>query len=195
MFESAGSYRDGVESTRTFIAPTIGWEIGPRTTLRVEGEYLYSRAPIDRGLVAFGTGVAPIPISRFLGDPTRKLETNKWESHADPITRVQRHVYVAQRIQSGRDPQSILQVWNRNFFIDEPAGILNLAQYYIPTTTQSHYLQNELHGKFSTGPFKHKTIVGVELGREVNVASVSGDFGRDAATPRRLQFYQYLQSQ
>lgn len=189
MFESAGSYRDGVESTRTFVAPTIGWEIGPRTTLRFEGEYLYSRAPIDRGLVAFGTGVAPIPISRFLGDPTRKLETNNGKA-----TLILLHEFndmftwrSAFRAAVTHSRYSSLE---SNFFIDEAAGILNLAQYYIPTTTQSHYLQNELHGKFSTGPFKHKTIVGVELGREVNVASVSGDFGglTDPLTPGAFSF-------
>lgn len=187
MFESAGSYRDGVESTRTVIAPTIGWEIGPRTTLRVEGEYLYSRAPIDRGLTAFGTGIAPIPISRFLGDPTRKLET-----HNGKATLILLHEFndmftwrSAFRAAVTRSRYSSLE---SNFFIDEPAGILNLAQYYIPTTTQSHYLQNELHGKFSTGPFKHKTIVGVELGREVSVASVSGDFGGDTTTPGAFSF-------
>ncbi len=184
MFESAGSYRDGVESRRTFIAPTIGWEIGPRTNLRVEGEYLYSRAPIDRGLVAFGGGVAPIPISRFLGDPARHLE-----AHNGKATVTLLHDFndmftwrTAFRAAVTRSLYSSREAW---FFVgNESDGIMNLAQFRIPTTTQSHYLQNELHGQFSTGPIKHKTIVGVELGREVSVASVSDDNGnQDTGTP------------
>lgn len=188
LFESAGSFRDGVESTRTFLAPTIGWEIGPRTTLRVEGEYLYTRAPIDRGLVALGGGVAPIPISRFLGDPTRKNETNHGKA---TITLL--HEFndlftwrTAFRSAISRTRYSSRESW---FFVgDENDGILNVAQFYIPTITQSHYLQNELHGKFSTGPIKHKTLVGIELGREVDVASVSEDFGGDTTTPGAFSF-------
>ncbi len=53
-FESAQSFREGVKSDRIFLAPTIGWEIGARTYLRFEGEYLHDRSPIDRGLVAVG---------------------------------------------------------------------------------------------------------------------------------------------
>ncbi|MGC4098064.1 MAG: TonB-dependent receptor [Nitrospira sp.] len=189
MYETAESYRDNLTSTRTFLAPTIGWEIGPRTTLRVEAEYLFSRAPVDRGLVALGGGVAPIPIGRFLGDPTRKNETQNGKA-----TLILLHEFndmftwrSAFRSAVTRSRYSSLE---SNFFLDEAAGILNLAQYYIPTTTQSHFLQNELHGKFSTGPFKHKTIVGVELGREVNTASVSGDFGgnTDTLTPGTFSF-------
>ena len=76
MYESADSYRDGVKTNRIFLAPTIGWEAGPRTTFRFEGEYFYDKSPIDRGLVAFDRGVAPIPITAFLGDPTRRSEVN-----------------------------------------------------------------------------------------------------------------------
>lgn len=187
MFESAGSFRDGVESTRTFLAPTIGWEIGPRTTLRFEGEYFYDRRPIDRGLVAIGGGVAPIPISRFLGDPTLKNEVHHGKATAillhefnDMFTwRTAFRAAVTRGRYSSRES---------NFLIDESTGILNLARYEIPTLTQSHYLQNELLGKFSTGPITHKTIVGVELGREVDVASVSGDFGGDTATPGAFSY-------
>jgi iron complex outermembrane recepter protein len=74
MYESAESYRDGGKTERFFLTPTFGWDLGSRTTFRFEGEYLYDKSPIDRGLVAFGNGVAPIPVSRFLGDPTRRGE-------------------------------------------------------------------------------------------------------------------------
>ena len=187
LYESAGSYRDGVRSERIFLAPTFGWELGPRTTFRFDGEYLYDRAPIDRGLVAIGSGVAPIPISTFLGDPTRKKEVNNGKA-----TLTLMHDFndmfrwrTAFRTSVTRSRYSSLESW---FMIDENAGILDLARFEIPTTLQSHYLQNELHGKFSTGPIKHKAIVGVELGREIASASVSGDFGGDTSTPGAFNF-------
>ena len=188
VYESAGSYRDGVNSQRIFLAPTLGWEIGPRTTFRFEGEYLYDRLPIDRGLVAIGDGVAPIPISRFLGDPTRKNETNHGKATLTLLHEFNDMFkwHTAFRSAATRSQYSSLE---SNFLVgDENDGILNLARYEIPTTVQSHYLQNELHGLFSTGSIKHKTIIGIELGREVSSASVSGDFGGDTSTPGAFSF-------
>lgn len=188
LYESAGSYRNGVRSERIFLAPTIGWELGPRTTFRFEAEYLYDKRPIDRGLVAIGGGVAPISINTFLGDPTRKNETNHGKATLTLL-----HDFndmfrwrTAFRTAVTRSRYSSLESW---FLVgDENDGILNLAQFQIPTTVQSHYLQNELHGQFSTGPIKHKAIVGVELGREVSSASVSGDFGGDVETPGAFSY-------
>jgi iron complex outermembrane receptor protein len=188
LYESAGSYREGVRSERIFLAPTFGWEVGPRTTFRFEAEYLYDNRPIDRGLVAIGGGVAPIPVTRFLGDPTRKLETNHGKATLTFL-----HDFndmfrwrTAFRSAVARGRYSSMESW---FLIgNENDGNLNLARFVIPTTTQSHYLQNELHGKFSTGPFAHKALVGVELGREVASESASSDFGGDTGTPGAFSF-------
>jgi iron complex outermembrane receptor protein len=148
MYESAESYRDGVKSQRIFLAPTFGWEMSNRTTLRFEGEYLFDRSPIDRGLIAFGNGVAPIPVSRFLGDPNRKMETQQgkatltlWHEFNDMF-----RWRTAFRAAAAHSRYSSLE---SNFLVGaESDGILNLARYEIPTTVQSHYLQNELHGNF-----------------------------------------------
>jgi iron complex outermembrane receptor protein len=175
MYESAESYRDGVKTERFFLTPTFGWDLGSRTTFRFEGEYLYDKSPIDRGLVAFGNGVAPIPISRFLGDPTRRGETQQGKATLTLLHQFNemfrwRTAFRAAVTKSG---YSSLE----SNFLDESTGILSLARYEIPTTVQSHYLQNELHGSFATGPIKHRTLLGVELGREVSSAQGFGDFG------------------
>ncbi|MCC6141402.1 MAG: TonB-dependent receptor [Nitrospira sp.] len=188
LYESAESYRDGVKSERVFLAPTFGWEISSRTTLRIEGEYLYDRTPIDRGLVAIGNGVANIPISRFLGDPSRKSDTQSgkatltlWHEISDMFK-----WRSAFRASVARQRYSSLE---SNFLVGpETDGILNLARYEIPTMVQSHYWQNELHGAFSTGTIKHKTILGIELGREASSATTSGDFGGDTSTPGAFSY-------
>ncbi len=188
MYESAESYRDGVKSQRIFLAPTFGWEMSSRTTLRFEGEYLFDRSPIDRNLIAFGNGVAPIPISRFLGDPNRKMEVQQgkatitlWHEINDMF-----RWRTAFRAAAARSRYSSLE---SNFLVGaESDGILNLARYEIPTTVQSHYLQNELHGNFFTGSIKHKTIIGIELGRENSSATASGDFGGDTTTPGAFSY-------
>jgi iron complex outermembrane receptor protein len=188
MYESAESYRDGVKTERIFLAPTFGWEMSSRTTLRFEAEYMYDRAPIDRGLVAIGNGVAPIPVSRFLGDPSRKLETHHGKATItlwhDISNMFRWRTAFRTAVTSSR--YSSLE---SNFLVGaESDGILNLARYEIPTTVQSHYLQNELHGNFTTGSIKHKTIIGIELGRENSSATASGDFGGDTSTPGAFSY-------
>ncbi|MEK6763094.1 MAG: TonB-dependent receptor [Nitrospirota bacterium] len=175
MHESAQSYREGVKSDRVFLAPTIGWEIGPRTFFRFEGEYLYDKSPIDRGIVAVGNRPASIPIGRFLGDPSRRGEINSGKA-----TLILTHELSdawkwrsAFRTAASRERYSSLE----SNVMDDATGILTLARYEIPQTVQSHYWQNELHGAFSTGAVKHKTLFGIELGREHSSSTLSGDFG------------------
>jgi iron complex outermembrane receptor protein len=169
MYESAGSYRDGVYTNRIFLAPTIGWEAGSRTTFRFEGEYFYDKSPIDRGLIAIDRGVAPIPITSFLGDPTRRSEVQ----HGKATVTMEhwfndmfkwRSAFRAAVTKSGYSSLEAISL------LDQGTGSLLLGRFEIPTTVQSHYLQNEIHGVFSTGSIKHKTIIGIELGREVSSA-------------------------
>lgn len=175
MYESSESYREGVKTDRLNLTPTIGWEIDSRTTLRFEGEYLYDKSPIDRGIVAVGNRPASIPIGRFLGDPSRRGEISSGKA-----TLILSHEFSdvwkwrsAFRAAASRERYSSLE----SNIMDDATGILTLARYEIPQTVQSHYWQNELHGMFSTGSVKHKALLGIELGRENQSSTLSGDFG------------------
>ena len=66
---------------------------------------------------------------------------------------------------SGIGKINSLEAW----FLDTTDNrTVNLAAFRIPSTVQSHYLQNEVHGQFATGSLKHRMLVGIELGREVH---------------------------
>jgi iron complex outermembrane recepter protein len=174
MYESAESFREGVKTDRFFLAPTIGWEIGPRTTFRVEGEYFFEKTPIDRGIVALGSGPAPIPIGTFLGDPSRRAQTQGGKATLTLLHDFndQLRWRSAFRAAVARESYSSLE----SDTLDSTTGILNLARYELPSTTQSHYWQNELLGSFSTWSIRHKTILGAEIGREVQSQQFRGDF-------------------
>lgn len=175
MYESSESYREGVKTDRFYLTPTIGWEISPRTTFRFEGEYLYDKSPIDRGIVAVGNRPASIPIGRFLGDPSRRGEINSGKATLILLHEINdswkwRSAF---RAAASRERYTSLE----SNVMDDATGILTLARYEIPQTVQSHYWQNELHGMFSTGSVKHKALLGIELGRENQSSTLSGDFG------------------
>jgi len=175
VYESADSYRNGVHTERFFVAPTIGWALSPQTSLRLEGEYLHDKSPIDRGIVAFGDGPAPIPIGTFLGDPRRRGVTDQGKSTLTLLHRFNDTFTWRSALRNAVASQRYSSLESN--ILDESTGILGLARYEIPTSAQSHYMQNELHAAFSTGTIKHKALVGLELGREFLKNKVSGDFG------------------
>lgn len=178
VYEHARSFRDLVVSERFFAAPTIGWQLGSRTNFRFEGEFLYDTRPIDRGLVAVGTGVANIPVSRFLGDPFRRNTYNQGKA-----TLILRHEFsdawawrsAFRAAVASEDYNSV-----EPSFLDTDNQTLFLAGFKIPQLVQSHYLQNELVGRFHTGPIRHRMLAGVELGRETHRTRV--DFANVANT-------------
>lgn len=160
---------------KDFVAPTIGWAISPRTTVRLEGEYLHNTFPIDRGIVAIGDGPAPIPIGTFLGDPHRRTGVNQGLS---TLTLLHRFNDIFTWRSALRDAVAASRYDSlESNVMDETTGILGLARYNINSKLQSHYLQNELHAIFSTGTIKHKSLVGLELGREYQKERAAGDFG------------------
>lgn len=164
LYESAGSFREGVKSDRIFLAPSFSWTLGSKTSLLFEGEYMYDNRVIDRGLTAIGRGVAPVPISRFLGDPNRRTEFNQGKAtlillHELSSNWTWRTGFRASAANEGYD--SIEQSGNT-----ATNGVTNLSLFSQPTVGQSYYLQNEAIGVFSTGWFEHRLLAGLELGRE-----------------------------
>jgi iron complex outermembrane receptor protein len=169
-YEHAHSFRDLVVSERFFGAPTIGWQLSSRTNLRFEGEFLYDTRPIDRGLLAVGNGVASLPISRFLGDPLRRNIYNQGKA-----TLILRHDFSdAWAWRSAFRAAVASENYNsvEPSFLDTDNQTLFLAGFRIPQLVQSHYLQNEVVGRFQTGPIGHRILAGVELGRETHETRV-----------------------
>lgn len=175
VYESAQSYRQGVKTERVFVAPTIGWAPDARTSLRLDGEYLYDKSPIDRGLVAVGNGPAPISIGTFLGDPRRRGVINQGKTTLTFLHQFNDTFRWRSALRNAVASERYSSLESN--FLDEATGILGLARYEIPQNVQSHYMQNELHAALSTGPIKHKALVGLELGREYQSSRGLGDFG------------------
>ncbi len=191
VYESADSYRQGVHSERFFIAPTIGWALSEKTSLRLEGEYLHDKSPIDRGIVAVGNGPAPIPIGTFLGDPRRRGEIEHGKTMLTLLHQFNDTFTWRSALRNAVTSERYSSLESN--ILDETTGILGLARYEIPQSLQSHYMQNELHAAFSTGSIKHKALLGIELGREFQRGKTSGDFGElgsfiDIFNPSNRQF-------
>jgi iron complex outermembrane receptor protein len=66
--EDAGSFRDFVDSNRTFAAPSLRWTPAENLEFLAAMEYIRQQTPFDSGVVAVD-GTFPLPRSRFLGEP------------------------------------------------------------------------------------------------------------------------------
>ena len=168
-YENAGSFRDGVETERFFVAPTLSWQISPDTELTLEYSYLSDTRPVDRGIVVLSDNeVADIPFSSFLGDPDVRedFEENRTE------------LYLDHRFNSSLSLRSLLryttaveegigatsQIFgesedDRNFPVFESTGY----QFY-----ETFTFQNDLIGKFNTGSVEHTVLFGLEYATEFN---------------------------
>ncbi len=169
-YENAGSFRDGVNTNRIFIAPVLSWDISPKTNLTFEVEYAKSQQPIDRGIVALGTGVANIPISRFLGDPKRQNQISSTLATLTLKQELNTDWSLSSALRYGRafeaydsiEPGGTLGADNRirlDAFLGQP------QQDY-----QTYFGQVDLTGKFKTGSIDHNLLFGVELAKLSSVS-------------------------
>jgi iron complex outermembrane receptor protein len=163
-YQDWGSFRDFFKrSKRAFVAPVLGWEPSASTKVLVDFEYVDQELPFDRGLVAVGTGVADVPISRYFGEAFSTFELNGQQSryiveHEVNSTWLLRQTGRYQESESRRfsaDPRG-LQADNRT---------LNRRARDQRDDADQWTLQLEAVGDFTRAYVGHKLLLGVETGR------------------------------
>lgn len=163
VYENSSSFRDFTQIERFFAAPVLSWRISDDTDLRVELEYLNDERPLDEGLVAIGTEVADIPISRRLGEPDdfRQFEdvtTGYVLEHRFNEDWTLRNAFRAEL----SDVSSLRFV---PLALDETTGDLEREVRAGDGNRESYDLQTQLVGKFATGAIDHQVLFGVDLAR------------------------------
>jgi iron complex outermembrane receptor protein len=162
-YESAGSFRDQVTSSRSYINPSLLFKLGSRTELVTEGDYLFHRFTPDFGIGSLdNTKIPDVPRSRFLGtswqynktrqataSATLKHQFNEsWKLNTSLSYQLyKRDYYSVERVQAAANGD-----WSR------PLGkILTREDYYTG--------QINLNGKFASGSFEHNLLAGVDADR------------------------------
>jgi iron complex outermembrane recepter protein len=162
-YENAGSFRDGVQTERFFIAPTLSWQISDDTELSLEFSYLDDTRPVDRGLVVLSDNeVADIPISTYLGDPEPRENFDETRTELYLDHRFNDNLSLRSGIRYGVStedgPGATVQIDgpsedDRNFPVSTNSGY----QFY-----ETFTFQNDLIAKFNTGSVKHTVLFGLE---------------------------------
>ncbi|NDJ15743.1 TonB-dependent siderophore receptor [Myxacorys almedinensis] len=163
-YENAGSFRDFVDSQRFFIEPVLDFKIGNNTTLSLNLNYLYDDRTFDRGLVAFGRGIADIPRSRFLGEPDDNSEIKDFNVGYRLEHRFSENLTLRNVFRFGS--QDSLNFRAEPLGLDESTGELLRNYRSNDTDSRIYSLQTELVGKFATGSVQHTLLLGLDFFRQ-----------------------------
>ncbi|MEH2289217.1 TonB-dependent siderophore receptor [Nostoc sp.] len=163
-YQNSGSFRNFVDSERTFIAPSLTWKISANTKINFDFEYLKNDAVFDRGIPALGNRPAPIPISRFLGLLQGYQRTTLYKGgytleHRFSNNWQLRNALFITSMKAGdryANPENSPLTDNR--FLER-----DFTNDKFPT--DNYNFQTEVTGKFATGSITHKSLIGLELNR------------------------------
>jgi iron complex outermembrane recepter protein len=169
-YQDRGSFIDFVKADIFAIAPVLSWDIGKRTRLTFEGEYVKRSAVNYTGLPAVGTVLSnpngKIPLNRFLDEPDGAIDTS--------LTKVG-----YQLEHQFNDNWSLKNAFSARFLRSEPGNEFNIVaggstladdnrtlnRQAVDTVVdyKDYDLATYLTGKFSTGSIKHQLLIGVDL--------------------------------
>jgi iron complex outermembrane receptor protein len=161
-YERGGNFRNfDTELERFFISPVITWKISDRTDLRLELEYSNDKRPYDRGLVAFGRGIADIPFDRVLGEPDDFSERTNLSTGYRLEHRFNDDWKIRNRFRYSFSDQASRRLEPSR--LNETTGELNREFAEFNGTLNNYELQTDLVGNFATGSIQHTLLFGVDL--------------------------------
>ncbi|MEW6143658.1 MAG: TonB-dependent siderophore receptor [Thermodesulfobacteriota bacterium] len=160
-YENSESFRDFVDSEEFYIAPTLVWNIGDSTYLRFSLEYLNGHSVPDRGLIALGDRPAPLPISRYLGEP---FNGEKLEDLL--LTFLGKHDFnenwtLRLRFSFEKPENHPVEVFPTDFFLEDGQSV---ERFFFEEVDDGrfYYATAELVGRFNTWCIRHNVLFGVE---------------------------------
>ncbi|AEG01271.1 TonB-dependent siderophore receptor [Methylomonas methanica] len=160
-FESSGSFRELVDNERTFLAPTVTWNINPQTHVTLEMEYRHDRLGYDPQVWPFINGqYISMPRSRnlaerSLGETEEILIGLNWSHRFNDDWKIE-HRFVADMLSS----ELVDTVANGNTL--GPNNSVGRLAYITsqPWDENTYYTELNLTGHFDTGFLNHTLLVG-----------------------------------
>lgn len=165
LYRREDSFRNFDNSfDRFFIAPTLAWQIGNQTDLTVSLEHFTDNDPVNQGTVAFGEGIADIPLERVTNNPDDTLEQDylnvgyTLEHRFNENWQLRNQFrYVSQEVD--------FSVIALPFALDEDTGILNRGFADQIEENDTYALYTNIQGEFNTGSVEHALLFGIDLAR------------------------------
>ncbi len=163
-FDQGNSYRDFVNNRNAFLAPSLTWKIGERTTLLTELEIGRFRNDFDRGFITE---------PEFLNEDFSKNFAEPWTRAVNKNFNLMLNFTHAFNdkfsFRSGFNhvrSQTDINATSSGFpQIRADRRTLNRAAIRTDEFSQNYNSQNEFYARFSTGKIRHQLVAGAEYSR------------------------------
>ncbi|HEU0183785.1 MAG TPA: TonB-dependent receptor [Blastocatellia bacterium] len=145
-----------------FLAPSLLWRPTNTTTLLLTGEALRANGVSDYGIPAVGNRPAPVPTSRFYGEPF-----NHYSNHPLQAAYLLHHNFssrwsIENRFSYARAGNKYIEAFPYALGSDGRAVLRSVDSFGFPE--DSRYSQTEAVGDFRTGALRHNLLFGLEFG-------------------------------
>ena len=179
-YEDADSFRDFLSSKKWVVTPSFLAKLSDSTTLTYELEAVHQEVPFDRGIVAVNGNLHTVPRSRFLGEPgdgPMKVDVTGHQLQFAHDFDSNWTLLVGAGLRNtelkGYSTQAELTRSRQMLYVD--GQTLSRQRRYVDYDADHWVLRSELSGKFSTGPFVHHVLFGVD-GERFNLNSLQERF-------------------
>jgi len=183
VYENDGSYRNHVYTIRKYVNPSVLFNLGKKTTLLVEGDYLRESLTPDFGIGSLNNGRAiptMVPRSQYINTAWAYSHMNQFSGMA-----TLNHQFNDN--------------WHLNAIISGQGTDIDSYQASLPNTVsatgdwnrglaRANTIENDyvgqvnLTGKFKTGSISHQVLIGTDLTKVVNVTNGYSINGQNIST-------------
>ena len=166
MWETAKNYREGFDSERWGVNPTVSWRSDDKKTKVMAGyEHYQDDRTADRGISSYHGRPVDTKVSTFFGDPTR---SPMWTT-VDAFNALIEHQF-----DNGLNIRNNMRYASYDkFYQNVFSGAVNtkgtqvaISAYNNATQRENFFNQTDLTYPFETGLFKHTLLTGMEFGRQ-----------------------------
>lgn len=178
VFEDAGSFREGVDSLRLGISPTVTIKATDRTKVVLNMERFHDERTADRGIPSFQGRPVDVKRSQFFGDPQRSNSDIEVLSFNSLIE----HKFDVGLTLRNRTNYAQFDKFYDNVFANGPVsgGLVPLGAYNNATDRENVFNQTDFIYSLDTGPIAHTLLAGIEIGQQItNNKRETGFFNND----------------
>lgn len=157
-----------------FFAPSLTWRPNSRFEGNLDIEYQLNKFTdvSDIGIPAIGNRPAPIPLSRFTGDPAAQNTQRRILAGLDWTYRFNPDWKIVNRFQFNDVAYDQRTLFAVDF--DQNTGELKRGLWHADLNRRTYAANLDLVGHVRTGPLKHDLLVGVDFYRFEGVYSAFG---------------------
>jgi iron complex outermembrane receptor protein len=157
--EDGGSYRNNVTASRTYINPSLLYNLGKNTEILLQGDYLKSDYTPDFGIGSVNNKIVDLGRSTFIG--------TQWAYNKTSTTTAQLNLTHKLTDSWKLNVLGSLQAYNRNYFSSErpaadSAGYWNRALTRSKIKEFTYNQQININGSLNTGSVSHMLLIGMD---------------------------------